>query len=260
MSSTFVRYEIVCVVDASVCKAVRDRLREIAGERLRLVEFEGPFSFSAKINLGAVHSRGKHLLLLNDDIEVTTPRWLERMVMYSEREEIGAIGGRLVWADGRLQHVGVDFEGGLPNHTYRGYSGDFPGYANAVLIARNCLTVTGACLMTRRDLFEELGGLTTVLPVNFNDVDYCLKVHHSGRRIVYDPDLILFHYESSTRDPEVNRWECEQLVDRWQHVAGVDPFGNPGLRHGLPRLTSRLNGARRRPRLPRPSPTPGKVA
>jgi GT2 family glycosyltransferase len=259
-ASTYENYEIVCVVDDGVERAVRERLREIAGERLRLVEFTEPFSFSAKINLGAIHSRGKHLLLLNDDIEVTTPRWLERMAMYSEREEIGAVGGRLLWADGRLQHVGVDFEGGLPNHMYRGYSGDFLGYANAVLIARNCLTVTGACLMTRREVFEELGGLATVLPINFNDVDYCLKVHHSGRRIVYDPDLVLYHYESSTRDPEVRLWEREQLVDRWQQVAGVDPFGNPNLRHGLPRLTSRLNWARRRPRLPRPSPTRRKVA
>jgi O-antigen biosynthesis protein len=251
-SSTYENYEIVCVVDASVEQAVRDQLLEIAGERLRLVNFAKPFSFSAKINLGAVHSRGDHLLLLNDDIEVTTPNWLERMVMYSEREGIGAVGGRLLWGDGRLQHVGVDFEGGLPGHIYRGYSGDYRGYANAVLIARNCLTVTGACLMTRRDVFEELGGLATVLPVNFNDVDYCLKVHKSGRRIVYDPDLVLYHYESSTREAEVKRWEFEQLVDRWQQVAAVDPYGNPNLRNGLPRLTSRVSWARRRPQLPLP--------
>jgi len=256
-SSTYENYEIVCVVDASVEQAVRDQLLEIAGERLRLVEFAEPFSFSAKINLGAVHSRGEHLLLLNDDIEVTTPNWLERMVMYSEREGIGAVGGRLLWGDGRLQHVGVDFGGGLPGHIYRGYSGDYRGYANAVLIARNCLTVTGACLMTRRDVFEELGGLTTVLPVNFNDVDYCLKVHKSGRRIVYDPDLVLYHYESSTRDAEVKRWEFEQLVDRWQQVAAVDPFGNPNLRNGLPRLTSRVSWMRRRVPRPRLGSRPG---
>lgn len=260
-SSTYENYEIVCVVDECVGRPVREQLREIAGDRLRLVEFTDPFSFSAKVNLGAVHSRGEHLLLLNDDIDVTTPEWLERMVMYSAREEIGAVGARLLWGDGRLQHVGVDFEGGLPNHIYRGYAGDYRGYANAVLIARNCLTVTGACLMTRRDVFEELGGLATVLPVNFNDVDYCLKVHRSGRRIVYDPDLILYHYESSTRNPEVELWEREQLVDRWAQIAAVDPFGNPSLRHGQPRLTSRLNWMRRRPpRLPRSFPTRRKVA
>ena len=94
-------------------------------------------------------ARGEHLLLLNDDIEVTTPNWIERMVMYSSARRVGAVGGRLLWGDGRLQHVGVDFDGGLPGHTYRGFPGDFNGYANAVLIARNCLAVTGACLMTR---------------------------------------------------------------------------------------------------------------
>ena len=118
-----------------------------------VVPFDGPFDFSAKINLGAVRSEGKHLLLLNDDIEVTTPNWLERMVMYFERAEIGAVGGRLLWGDTRLQHVGVGFDDGLPHHHYRGFAGDFRGYMNAVRIARDCLAVTGACLMTRARLF-----------------------------------------------------------------------------------------------------------
>ena len=248
--STYENYEIVCVVDDSIEPAVVDELRAIAGDRLRLVRFEGPFDFSAKVNQGAIHSEGEHLLLLNDDIEVATPEWLERMVMYSERDGVGAVGGRLVWGDTRLQHVGVSFEHGLPGHLYRGFAGDFTGYMNAVLIARNCLAVTGACLMTRRDVFDELGGLTTEFPVNFNDVDYCLKVHSSGRRIVYDPDLVLFHFESSSRSAKVEEWEFERLVDRWRRFAAVDPFGNPNLHHGVPRLTAHFAWARRR--LPRP--------
>ena len=248
--STYENYEIVCVYDEGTAPVILQELRDVAGERLRLVEFDGPFDFSAKINLGAVRSEGKHLLLLNDDIEVTTPNWIERMVMYSEREGIGAIGGRLLWGDSRLQHVGVGFDEGLPNHTYRTFSGDFSGYANAVLIARNCLAVTGACLMTRADVFAEVGGLSETLPVNFNDIDYCLKVHVSGRRIVYDPDLILFHFESSSREPVVNEWEIRQLVERWAPVAAVDPFGNPNLVRGMPRIKSYLAWARgRRPRL-----------
>jgi GT2 family glycosyltransferase len=249
--STYDNYEIVCVVDDSIEPAIVDELRTIAGERLRLVRFTGPFDFSAKVNLGAIHSEGKHLLLLNDDIEVTTPEWIERMVMYSERDGIGVVGGRLVWGDTRLQHVGVSFENGLPGHLYRGFSGDFTGYMNAVLIARNCLAVTGACLMTRRDVFDELGGLTPDFPVNFNDVDYCLKVHAGGRRIVYDPDLILYHFESSSRSAKVEEWEYNRLVDRWQRFAAVDPFGNPNLHRGVPRLTAHFAWARRRLRLPR---------
>ncbi len=245
--STYRNFEIACVAHTSVPQSVLQELREIGGERLRIVPYDAPFNFSAKINLGAVRSEGEHLLLLNDDIDISTPNWLERMVMYSEREEIGAVGGRLLWGDGRLQHVGVDFDEGLPGHTYRGFANDFKGYANSVRIARNCLAVTGACLMTRRAVFEELGGLTGSFPVNFNDVDYCLKVHASGRRIVYDPDLVLCHFESSSRLPEVEEWEKELLVERWRHVAAVDPYGNPNLSRGRPRIASYLSWVRRRP-------------
>jgi glycosyltransferase involved in cell wall biosynthesis len=253
--STYENYELVVVFDEGTEPEILRELGEIAGDRLRLVRFSGPFDFSAKINLGAVRSEGKHLLLLNDDIEVTTPNWIERMVMYSEREEIGVVGGRLLWGDTRLQHVGVGFDEGLPNHTYRTFSGGFTGYANAVLIARNCLAVTGACLMTRADVFAEVGGLSEVLPVNFNDIDYCLKAHVSGRRIVYDPDLILFHFESSSRDPVVNEWEIDLLVKRWRPIAAVDPFGNPNLVRGIPKMKSHLAWARgRRPRLRRRLP------
>jgi O-antigen biosynthesis protein len=248
--STYENYEIVCVIDESVEEETIEELREIAGERLRLVHFEGPFDFSAKVNLGAIHSDGEHLLLLNDDIEVTTPEWLERMVMYSEREGIGAIGAKLLWGDSRLQHVGLYFEHGLPGHLYHGFAGDFAGYMNSVLIARNCLAVTGACLMTRRDVFEQVGGLTTEFPVNFNDVDYCLKVHAGGRRVVYDPDVQLYHFESSSRSAEVEEWEFNRLVERWRGVALPDPYGNPNLRRGVPRLSAHL--AWRRRRLPRP--------
>jgi GT2 family glycosyltransferase len=245
--STYENYEIVCVFDEGTNPVILQELRDIAGERLRLVEFRGPFDFSAKINLGAVRAEGEHLLLLNDDIEITTPNWIERMVMYSERDDVGAVGARLLWSDSRLQHVGVDFEAGLPHHTYRGFGGDFDGYANSVRIARNCLAVTGACLMTPMAVFNEVGGLSKTLPVNFNDIDYCLKVHAGGRRIVYDSDLILNHFESSSRDPVVEEWEVRRMVSRWAHVAAVDPFVNPNLRRGMPRLSSLLLWARRRP-------------
>lgn len=253
--SSYDNYEIVCVVSDAVPQKVLDELRELGGDRLRLVEFSGPFNFSEKINKGALHSEGEHLLLLNDDIDVTTtPNWLERMVMYSDFEGIGAVGGRLLWGDGRLQHVGVGFDDGLPGHTYRGFRGEFRGYANAVRIARNLLAVTGACLMTPRDVFHEVGGLATSLPLNFNDVDYCLKVHASGRRIVYDPDLVLYHFESSSRDTEVREWEEELLVDRWARIANPDPFGNPNLRRGMPRLGAYFSWVRRtRPPLRLPS-------
>jgi O-antigen biosynthesis protein len=249
-TSTYGNYEIVCVYDEGMDDAILARLREAGGERLRLVRYDRPFSFSAKINLGALASEGEYLLLLNDDMEVVTPNWLERMVMYSSIPEVGAVGGRLLWEDGRLQHVGVQFEGGLPGHLYRGFSGGFGGYGNCVRVAGNLLAVTGACLMTRRELFDEVGGLSTQLPVNYNDMDYCLKQHAAGRRIVYDPDLVLLHFESSTRSSEVADWEKELLRRRWSYLAEKDPFSNPNLRQGSPRLLGPLMWApRRRPRL-----------
>jgi O-antigen biosynthesis protein len=250
--SSYENYEIVCVVDAGTKVEVLDRLREIAGERLRVVRFEEPFNFSAKINLGAAESKGEHLLLLNDDMEVVTPDWIERMVMYSGLDGIGAVGGRLLWQDGRLQHVGVRLEDGLPGHPYYGFSGDFRGYGNNVRVAGNCLAVTGACLMTPRRLFEQVGGLSVELPVNYNDVDFCLKLREAGKRVVYDPDLVLHHFESSTRSSEVNDWEKELFLSRWLPLCAVDPYANPNMRHEMPRLSAPFRWAiRRRPRLRR---------
>jgi glycosyltransferase involved in cell wall biosynthesis len=253
--STYENYEIVVVADDSTPRNVLDALRQTAGERLTLVGWDRPFSFSGKINVGAVRCRGEHLLLLNDDMEVATPDWIERMVMYSSLPQVGAVGGKLLWEDGRLQHVVVRFENGLPGHLYRGFAGDYRGYANGARVAQNALAVTGACLMTQRRLFEELGGLSTILPNNYNDIDYCLKAYAAGRRVVYDPDLVLYHFESSSRETEVHEWEKERLCARWMPLTAVDPFSNPHLRHGSPRLISPfLWMARRRPKLRRRIP------
>jgi O-antigen biosynthesis protein len=232
-TSTYDSYEIICVVDEGTDKAVLKALREIAGDRLRLVSFDRPFSFSAKINLGAIRSEGEHLLLLNDDMEVVTPDWIERLVMYSEQPEIGAVGARLLNEDGRLQHAGVMFRQGRPGHIYKGFSGEFAGYGNNVLVASNYLAVTGACLMTRREVFEEVGGLTTLLPINYNDVDYCLKQWSSGRRVVYDPDTVLYHFESASRPTQVEEWEIDRTIDRWLSLTDPDPFSNPNFSSGV---------------------------
>ena len=221
-----------------------DELRGIGGERLRIVEFAQPFNFSAKINRGAVHSEGEHLLLLNDDMEVATPDWLERLAMYSRQPGVGAVGGRLLWEDGRLQHAGILFEnGGHPGHIYRGFSGEFGGYSNNVLVAQNYLAVTGACLMTPREASTRSAASARSFPLNYNDMDYCLKLRASGRRVVYDPDTVLYHFESSSRSTEVEDREKEKLRDRWLSLTATDPATNPGLRHGMPRLTSYVRGA-----------------
>jgi len=246
--STYERYELVVVVDDPLDPAVAAQLHELAGERLRIVPFAEPFNFSAKIDRGAAHSEGEHLLLLNDDIEVITPDWIERMVMYSGLADVGAVGARLLWQDGRLQHAGVEFERALPGHPYRGYAGEFAGYSNNVRVARNCLAVTGACLMTRREVFDELGGFDTELPLNYNDADYCLKAWSGGRRIVYDPDTTMYHFESSTRSMDVEDWEKRWMREKWLPSADRDPYSNPNLRRGEPRAGAVLRSALRLPR------------
>jgi GT2 family glycosyltransferase len=251
-ASTYANYEIVVVVDEGIDPEILGRLAERGGSRLRLVAFGEPFNFSKKINRGAVHAEGEMLLLLNDDMEVITPNWIERLVMYAGLPDIGAVGGRLIWEDGRLQHVGIAFENvGYPGHIYRGYAGEFNGYSNSVLVAQNFLAVTGACMMTGREDFESVGGFSTTFPINYNDMDYCLKLVAAGRRIAYDPDTILYHFESSSRSTDVEDWEKDQLRGRWLPISAPDPYSNPNLKYGMPRLSSPFAWMRRRPRLRR---------
>ncbi|HET6954018.1 MAG TPA: glycosyltransferase, partial [Acidimicrobiales bacterium] len=170
-TSTYENVEILCVVDEKVPQAVLDRLLDLGGDRLRLVSCNRPFNFSERINFGALAARGEHLLVLNDDVEVVTPTWIERLIMYSQVPEIGAVGARLLFGDGRLQHAGIvvsQHQG--PSHVYRGFPGSHPGYYGMLLSASNWQAVTGACLMTRRELFEKVGGLSTLFPLNYNDV------------------------------------------------------------------------------------------
>lgn len=228
-TSTYDDYEIVCVVDTDTPEPVVDELQAIAGDRLRLVPYDRPFNFSDKINDGAIAATGEHLLLLNDDMEVVTPDWIERLVMYSGFPGIGAVGAKLMFGDGRLQHVGVMLRHAQPGHLYRGFATDHDGYVNVVRVANNYLAVTGACLMTPREVFFQAGGLSEQFPLSFNDVDYCLKVRALGHRVVYDPDTILYHFESSSRSPDVAGWELELFARRWRHVAWADPYDNPNF-------------------------------
>jgi O-antigen biosynthesis protein len=234
-TSTYPDYEVVCVADEGTDPSMLEELRALGGERLRVVSYDQPFNFSAKVNLGAEHSSGEHLLFLNDDMEVLTPDWIERLVMYSGYAGIGAVGAQLRWEDERVQHAGVVLEKGLPGHVYRGAGGELSGYLQNVLVTQNYLAVTGACLMTPRDVFDAVGGLPVEMPVNYNDIYYCLAVRDQGMRVVYDADTVLYHFESSSRDTKVNDWEKAMLLERWHSLIGADPFSNPNLRYGEPR-------------------------
>jgi O-antigen biosynthesis protein len=246
-TSTYNDYEIVCVADTSTDHSTLEELRALGGDRLGVVPYDQPFNFSAKVNLGAAHSGGEHLLLLNDDMEVVTPDWIERMVMYSGQAGIGAVGAQLRWEDERIQHAGVVLEHGLPGHVYRGAGGELEGYARNVRVTQNYLAVTAACLMTPREAFERAGGFSTELPVNYNDIDYCLKLRDHGLRVLYDADTVLYHFESSSRDTKVNKWEKSLLLERWRPAIDRDPYSNPNLRYGEPRPGLLRRAARRLP-------------
>jgi glycosyltransferase involved in cell wall biosynthesis len=226
--STYPNYEIVCVIDERTDSRAVEAVRDLAGDRLRVVTCSGPFNFSERINTGVMASEGEHVLLLNDDMEVVTPDWMERMVMYSQVPDIGAVGAKLMFGDGCLQHAGVIFEKIGPGHIYRNFPSDHGGYFNMLRAANNFQAVTGACLMSRRAVFDDVGGLSTLLPLNYNDMDYCLKLRERGLRVVLDPDTFLYHYESSSRPRGVALWETDFLHER--HGNGVpDPYYNPGF-------------------------------
>jgi GT2 family glycosyltransferase len=206
-----------------------------ADPRIRTVTCEttGPFSFAATINCAARHATGDHLLLLNDDTEVIAAEWMRAMLEFSQQPDIGAVGAKLLFPDGRLQHTGVVVGiGGGACHVLSGHPGDTPGYFGAAWIIRNYSAVTGACLMTRREIFESLGGFDERFATDFNDVDYCLRVRERGYRIVVTPFATLYHFEGASfgsRERQVNPQEVRLMSERWAGVIAHDPYYNPNL-------------------------------
>jgi len=240
--STYQNWELICVADLPTPESTLDELRSLAGDRLRVVPFPRPFNFSDKINVGAIEAEGDFLLLLNDDTEVIAPSWIESMVMFGLDPGVGSVGGRLRFADGRIQHVAIVGRNGCPYHPFYGFPPDFRGHFSSVEVPGDYLALTGACLLVRRSTFFEVGGFSPLFPYNFNDVDFCLKLHHAGLRNVYSPGAELYHYESSTRPPVVEQPEIELMQSRWGSVMWDDPFYNPRFRevseHYLYRVVS----------------------
>ncbi len=222
--TTYDNYEIVIVADATSPVDVLDELTKVAGDRLRLVPYERPFNFSDKVNVGAIASSGEYLLLLNDDIEVISPDWIEAMLGPAQDTGVGMVGAMLYFSDGTIQHAGHCYEDGNPDHIgWRAPHGD-AGYFRAFATERECSGVTGACALVRRDLFFTLGGFTLLLPNNFNDVDFSMKVRTAGKRIIWTPFAELFHYESKTRINTVTAAELDTMRRRWFTRMLRDPF------------------------------------
>jgi len=164
-------------------------------------------------------------------VKVIAPDWIENMLQYSQQPEIGAVGAKLLFPNGRIQHAGVALLNGRPGHAYYDHPPEEVGYFLSAAVTRNCLAVTGACLMTKRALFEQMGGFSEEFPLNFNDVDFCLRLHQHGYRIVYVPEATLYHYESLSKEGagKLQPGELEQFLEKWDRFYSVDPYYNPNL-------------------------------
>lgn len=213
----------------------------------RIVGMNQRFNFSRMVNLGVAAAAAKTFLLLNNDVEITGPGLVEQMLAHASRPEVGVVGTKLLNGDGTVQHAGIQLLEGhagvqtmLALHVLRGAKRDDPGYLGALSCVRNCQAVTGALMVGRRDVFLEVGGFDEVhLPVEFNDVDYCLRVRRAGYRVLCLPLDGIFHLESSTRgselSPEVARMRLAAMAcmaDRWREAFRHDPYRNPWVELG----------------------------
>jgi len=222
-------YEIVIVNNGSRERATLEYLSQTPH---RVIHDSAPFNYSRLNNRAASDSNGDYLLLLNNDIEVISGEWLSAMVEHAQRPEVGAVGAKLLYPDNRIQHAGVILGlGGVANHAHRLVDGyrDL-GYFGLASRIRNFGAVTAACLMIRRELFEQMGGLNERrLAISFNDVDLCLRLRRRGYLIVFTPYALLYHKESASRGYIVNPTEVSYMMSNWRNEILSDPYYNPNL-------------------------------
>jgi GT2 family glycosyltransferase len=222
--STYRTAEIVVVDNGDLNECQKNHLAKLG---CRSVTFEEQaFNIAKKLNLGASVAKGELLLLMNDDMEIVQEDWIERLCDHMAKPDVGVVGCKLLYPDRSTQHVGVIHYHGNPDHVRRGYPADDAGYFNSTCGVRNYLAVTGACMLTRRALYQQLGGYALQLAVSYNDADFCLNVRAAGYRVVYTGDVALVHMESLSRVPSANLDEVRYYHERWTPKLPEDPFYN----------------------------------
>jgi glycosyltransferase involved in cell wall biosynthesis len=206
--------------------------------RVKVVRDPRPFNYSALCNFGVQHARGEVLALVNNDVEVISKDWLQEMVSIALQPGVGAVGARLWYPNDTLQHGGVILGfGGVANHAHLGLPRGVPGYFGRAMTLQSFSAVTGACLVVKRAIYEEVKGLDEInLPVAFNDVDFCIRIKMAGYRNVWTPYAELYHHESATRGADLSpekraRFEREvnYMQDQWNFLLKADPCYNPNL-------------------------------
>jgi GT2 family glycosyltransferase len=230
--TSYPHYEIV-IIDNSKSDAVRQYVESLHEAKISYLDQRGrPFNYSALNNLAVHETTAPLLLFLNDDITLTDEEWLTALVEQGQRPTVGAVGARLLYPSGLIQHAGVVM--GLwqnTGHAFRNLPDTSEAYFGFPQVMRNCSAVTAACMMTKRDLFLRLGGFDEVhLAVAFQDVDYCLRVREAGLYVVYTPHCTLIHHEAVTKAEKIaNPREVGYMQTRWAAVIASDPFYSPHL-------------------------------
>lgn len=238
--STYTNYEIIIIENNSTTQEIFDyyKVLEREHENLRVVTWEQEFNYSAINNFGADYASGRYLLFLNNDVTVITPGWMEEMLGVCQRPEVGAVGAKLYYPDDTIQHAGcVVGLGGIAGHLFTDMPRSRTGYLHKASLLQDMSAVTAACMLMRREAFEEAGGFTEDLAVAFNDVDLCLKIRQRDWLVVYDPYVELYHMESKTRGAEddkkkVRRFqnEIEYMRSHWLTILKQgDPYYNKNL-------------------------------
>lgn len=223
--------EIVAVIDVGTDPLVERGLRRIVGDGLVVVPYEAPFNFAEKINLGVAASTGDFVLLLNDDTELIAPGSVDEMVGLAQDRSIGMVGAKLLFDDGRLQHGGHVY-GGWASHALLGWPGDHPGPHNLLSVERECVGVTAAAALVRRDVFDAVGGMNEAFAVNYNDVDFSLRISRAGLRIVWTPHACWYHFEQRSGSHPISPHELALLDQLWADEVARDPYYNPNLASG----------------------------
>ena len=244
--STYENYEIVIVENGSETKEIFEYYTSLKEyDNIRVVTYEksegqNGFNYSAVNNFGVKQTKGDYILLLNNDTEVITVNWMEELLMYAQREDVGAAGAKLYYGNKTIQHAGVVLQLGAhrtAGHSHYGQSRENLGYMGRLCYAQNVSAVTGACLLVKKSLFEEVGGLDESFAISLNDVDFCLKLREKGLLNVFTPFAELYHYESVSRGLDDSGEKAERynresahFREKWKTVLEKgDPYYNPNF-------------------------------
>jgi GT2 family glycosyltransferase len=242
--STYQNYEVVGISNGTTSQKTYELMRalEKKDERVRFMEYNIEFNFSCLVNYGVNESRGQHVVLLNNDIEIITADWIESLLEHSQRKEVAAVGGKLYYPDNRIQHAGIAIGlGGSAGHLHKHFPAAAKGYYNRLNVIQNVTAVTGAMLMIERALYEKLGGLDEdSFAIAYNDVDFCLRAMEKNYLNIFTPYVEAYHYESVSRGYETTPEKLERFTVEKENLIkrhGVilkkgDPYYNPNFDQG----------------------------